>query len=519
MAIKSNFEDTKETVMFNLKAGNLVNVVGDGGIGKTSMMKEIAEELNMNFITIAANNLKEGELSMPIVSPETNEVKYVPLDKLKDAERYYEAYKEYRKNNGKQYSFKELFNKDFNKLKELYMEITEAEELPEYEEEPHSNYVDKVFYKSKLENENYSKRELEEMPFEKLEEIYKKLNNDSKVTLRNEISKSFLARKIREAIPKPQTMIFVDEIARADQAVQSEVMNVLLEKQINGYKLPENVSIVLAQNPSSDMPGFAESDYASTPMDNAVSSRLTFIHMVPDMESFINYGTQYVNGKTIIHESVMEFLTENDDSSRLFRNIKETNVDFNDTNPRSWEKLSNLLYTLEEDPKLKALKPEERKRKINRILEITAQGKITVAIAQQFVKFYIDQQIKLPKSSEVLFEYNSKGEKVPREKLLKQHIEIIDSQKTLRQLTFKTALINYLRNNPELASEKVVNLATEALLTLGNTETNATAIRTIVRLADSDVESDKELNAKFVANDLYTDEAYKLFERLSESLL
>lgn len=518
MAIKSPFNKTRKAIKYNLKAGNLINVVGDGGIGKTSMMKEIAEDLNMNFITIAANNLKEGELSMPIVSPKTDEVKYVPMDKLKETERLYKAYNQYKKNGGKQYSTRELFNKDFDELKKLYMTITGTEDVPEYKDEPHSAYVDRVFYKAKIKNENYSKKELENMTFEELDEIYKRLNNDMK-SLKSKIDKSFFVRKIRQAIPKPQTMIFVDEIARADQAVQSEVMNVLLEKQINGYKLPDNVNIVLAQNPSSDMPGFADSDYASTPMDNAVSSRLVFIHMVPDMESFINYGTQYVNGKTVIHESIMEFLTENDDSSRLFRNIKETNVDFNDTNPRSWEMLSNLLYTLEEDPELKALKPEERKREINEILEITAQGKITVAIAQQFVKFYIDQQIKLPKSSEVLFEYNSKGEKVPREKLLKQHIEIIDSQKTLRQLTFKTALINYLRNNPELASEKVVALATEALLTLGNTETNATAIRTIVRLADSDVESDKELNAKFVANDLYTDEAYKLFERLSESLM
>src|SRR5699024_10819795 len=121
---KVKYSQTKLLVRGAFRADEIINVVGDGGIGKTQMMRDIAEEDNMNFITIAANNLKEGELSLPMLSQKDNEVIYAPMDKIKLANNLFERYKEYQREGGKQYSRKDLSLKFVDELKEIYVKLT-----------------------------------------------------------------------------------------------------------------------------------------------------------------------------------------------------------------------------------------------------------------------------------------------------------------------------------------------------------------------------------------------------------
>ncbi|WPH64363.1 ATP-binding protein [Staphylococcus phage vB_StaM_PB50] len=511
----TKYSDVKLVAKLNFEADNLVNIIGHGGIGKTQLFKEIAREENMNFITIAANNLKEGELSMPMLSPKDNEVVYAPMDKIKEANRLYEAYKEYQANGGVQYSQRDLANMKLDELKEIYKDLSKEDNLVEYYEDTQENYVNKVFNKAKVKNVKYTHAELRNKSVPELEEIFKELTGKE---LKDKLGKGYYISKVLELIPRPYTLLFVDEIARTDQQVQSELMNFLLERQVNGYYLPDNVKIALAQNPSSDMPGFEDTDYSSTSMDNAVSSRLLHIHMEPDMTSFVQYATQYKpdSEKQNIHPSVLEFITEKESYEYLFNPNKEANVDFNDTNPRSWEMLSNLVYTIEDSDLLKTGSPEENRRNKQKALQISAEGKINMSLANKFTKFYIDNQAKLPRPSDILFEYD-RGVMTPRKELLKQHIEVIEGQSTIRQLTLKTAIINYLKNNPDLIDEKVIQVAVEALL-LGKTETNATSVRLISRLSESTEDTDQILYDKFTDNDLYSDEAFKLYEKMTGSL-
>ncbi|QDJ97811.1 MoxR-like ATPase [Staphylococcus phage PALS_2] len=511
---KVKYSQTKLLVRGAFRSDEIINVVGDGGIGKTQMMRDIAEEDNMNFITIAANNLKEGELSLPMLSQKDNEVIYAPMDKIKLANSLFERYKEYQREGGKQYSRKDLSLKSVDELKEIYVKLT-GKDVVDYYEDTHENYVNKVFNKARVKNVKYSKNDLMKKSFDELNEIFVELTGKE---LRDKIGKGFYIKEILEAVPRPYTLLFIDEIGRTDQQVQSELMNFLLERQVNGYHLPPNVKIALAQNPSSDMPGFEDSEYAATSMDNAVSSRITFVHMVPDIESWVDFATKYKDGseKQNIHPSIVEFVTEKESTEYLFRPHKEAGKDFNDTNPRSWEMISNMLYVLEEDDLFKFSNSEEEKRKKKDTLQFFTEGKINSDLANLFVKFYIEKQAKLPRPSDILFEYD-KGKMVPRKELAKQHIEAIESQSTIRQLTLKTSMINYLKNNPDLAEEQVIQIAVEALL-LGKVETNATPIRLISRLSESTEESDQELYEKFTDNELYSDKAFALYEQMVGSL-
>ena len=62
-----NFENTTKSIMLTIAAGKTPVIVGERGIGKTSMMRDIANKLNMKLVTIEGNLLKEGELGgLPI---------------------------------------------------------------------------------------------------------------------------------------------------------------------------------------------------------------------------------------------------------------------------------------------------------------------------------------------------------------------------------------------------------------------------------------------------------------------
>ena len=46
-----------------------------------------------------------------------------------------------------------------------------------------------------------------------------------------------------------QVLLFIDEINRAEHAVQQELMNLILNREINGFSLSDQVRIIAAMNP------------------------------------------------------------------------------------------------------------------------------------------------------------------------------------------------------------------------------------------------------------------------------
>ena len=86
-----------------------------------------------------------------------------------------------------------------------------------------------------------------------------------------------LIQIIEQAEVEPDRTIiwFLDEFNRGSQAVQGELMNLVLQRQINDLVLPDNVKLILAENPDDSMQGFENAEYAVQTSDAAIKDRTT----------------------------------------------------------------------------------------------------------------------------------------------------------------------------------------------------------------------------------------------------
>ena len=147
-----NYSDCLNAVSLVLESNEVPLIIGESGIGKTSLVKRIAKEKSYYLVTIDANLLKEGEIGgLPIVDNKTTV--YATHHKLVE--------------------------------------------------------IDRVLN----ENEN------------------------------------------------SEVILFIDELNRCDHSVAQELMNLILNREINGYILSNRVKVIAAMNPSSRNDGFYNSQY------------------------------------------------------------------------------------------------------------------------------------------------------------------------------------------------------------------------------------------------------------------
>ena len=142
--------------------------------------------------------------------------------------------------------------------------------------------------------------------------------------------------EIAEAIKdNNEVLLFIDELNRCDHAVQQELMNLILNREINGFKLDEKVHIIAAMNPSNKYDNYRDSDYQVVDMDEAQEDRFVWIEMESDVNEWIKWGMNKGN----IHPDIIEFLS-------AFPQYLHT-PDSQDTlkaTPRSWERISKSYH-------------------------------------------------------------------------------------------------------------------------------------------------------------------------------
>lgn len=175
-----------------------------------------------------------------------------------------------------------------------------------------------------------------------------------------------------EAHPQQPIIWFLDEFNRGTQAVQSELMNLVLQRQINSLRLPDQVHMVLAENPDATMAGFETSDYGVTVGDAAINDRTVRLVMRADASDWL----QWAKSKGNIIGSVQRFIEENPQQLAP----KEHDDDLYPT-PRAWERVSSNLRVLSELP----ADQQERLR-----LDLL-QGDLGVTVGQSFEQFVRQQ--------------------------------------------------------------------------------------------------------------------------------
>jgi nucleoside-triphosphatase THEP1 len=268
-----DFTSTKMTARLVLESGWVPLIVGESGIGKTALVRELAAEMNAACVSVDANLLKEGEIGgLPTVE--------TFFSKAMDKEERRTVYA-------------------------VHTKLTEVEAII---------------------NEG---------------------KND-------------------------KVLLFIDELNRCEHAVQQELMNIILNREINGYRLDERVLVIAAMNPSNKYLEYRQTDYRVVDMDPAQEDRFVWLFMDSDIQSWLEWGA--ASG---IHPDILAFVATFPNllhTPRAKETIKAT--------PRSWERVSDAYSLYEKNRDL--YKPT--------VFFNVLKGNLGSMIAQDFFGFLENNQ-------------------------------------------------------------------------------------------------------------------------------
>ncbi|MGL5085803.1 MAG: AAA family ATPase [Clostridium sp.] len=320
------FSETLNTVDLVIQSEDVPLIIGEAGIGKTALVKELKRRMDSHLVTIDANLLKEGEIGgLPIV--EGGKTIYAIHNKLAEVE----------------------------KLASL---------------------------------------------------------SDNK-----------------------NVILFIDELNRCEHAVQQELMNLILNREINGYYLGDNVKVITAMNPSNKYESFESSDYQVVDMDAAQEDRFVWIEMEADVKEWIRWAM--VQGDKV-HEHIIEFISTFPEYLHTPYNresIKAT--------PRSWERVAKAY---------KVYNDNKDKYSMDTFYNVV-KGNIGVSIATDFMNFIKNIKNPIIKADE-LFAYDVLGvelkDRIQRESQSRLYImarnclTFLQNSRNEKNITmFSKILLNY----------------------------------------------------------------------------
>lgn len=161
-----------------------------------------------------------------------------------------------------------------------------------------------------------------------------------------------------------KVLLFIDEINRCEHTVQQELMNLILNREINGYKLHNDVKILAAMNPSNK---YGEDfDYQVVDMDAAQENRFVWLNMENDYIDWISWAIEFG-----IETEVIEFIST---FPEYLQKINEEDVR---ATPRSYERISKTLKLY-----------KEKKEIIPRDVFLNViKGNVGRVIAEEFISF------------------------------------------------------------------------------------------------------------------------------------
>lgn len=310
-----------------IKTGEVPLIIGESGIGKTSLIKELGNKNNYYLVNIDGNLLKEGEIGgLPTVE--------------------------------------------------------------EYKIESTKEIVKRTVYAVHT----------------KLVEIDKALEEDE----------------------NRRVLLFIDEINRCEHSVQQELMNIILNREINGYKLSKRVDIIAAMNPSNKYDSFQYTDYQVVDMDPAQENRFVWLELDADVNTWIKWA---MREEININNDILQFIASfpeylHTPSSQ--ESIKAT--------PRSWERVSKAYNVY-----LKGDYP-------SKIFYNVVKGNIGESITQDFINFIEENKKPLITPDEIF-----KNENIDESLAMR----VKEESHSRLYLEAKNAL-SYINNNEN--KDKLVNL-------------------------------------------------------------
>ncbi len=211
-------------------------------------------------------------------------------------------------------------------------------------------------------------------------------------------------------------LLFIDEINRCEHSVQQELMNLILNREINGYKLHDKVKILAAMNPSSKYG--ADFDYQVVDMDAAQENRFVWLNIESDAKGWIKWASE-----NKVDRKVIEFI------STFPEHLHSINEEDIRATPRSFERVSKSykLY-------------KENKDSIpRRVFLNVLRGNLGRVIAEQLMDFMESDNTALISPEEVF-----------EEEVLSEQVKIrISNESHTRLYLTGSNMINYISSKVE----------------------------------------------------------------------
>ncbi len=277
-----NASNTKIILKHALLANDSVLLNGKHGIGKTSVVKQFAQEQNMYLETLVLS-LKDPSdlLGMPHID-------------------------DYGTSKRTQWAEPDWFQRIVD------------EAWPEYFEYSDLEFADsefEAFLREKTTNRKITRKQLNDWYCE----FYKKDQRELQLTKEQY---NISCKKSRNSV------LFLDELNRALLDTRNTSLQLVLEKELHSHKLPfvrgTRTFICAAINPS-DI-------YQTDDLDIALLDRFLIVNMTLDPEDWLKYARNHLN------EIICDFISENPDKLHYMQKDSE-----NGSTPRSWEQLSQHL--------------------------------------------------------------------------------------------------------------------------------------------------------------------------------
>lgn len=167
-------------------------------------------------------------------------------------------------------------------------------------------------------------------------------------------------------------LLFLDEINRNGREMTSVSMQLMLDRRVNAYKLPDTWRVMAACNPDNG-------EYHVEPIDPALACRFMEIQVVPDLKFWLEWAM--ANG---VHPIVIEYARS---TPKIFSSTM--------SNPRAWASVSALLAQYELGGYSKEL------------LVPAIQSKVGIEHGLAFAKLYKNPTCALPpKPMDVIRNYS-----------------------------------------------------------------------------------------------------------------
>lgn len=185
------------------------------------------------------------------------------------------------------------------------------------------------------------------------------------------------------------TILFIDEINRCENAVQQELMQLILDKQINQTYLPDSCAIMCAGNPEVD----EYADYQVTIMNDALKNRFIMYKMDSDTDEWIKWASQPSEknpNENNIHDDIIEFIAE-------FPNLLHE--------PKSSEEVKPTprgVWMFSENYKTSMAYLQNSDYNFENIILNQAKGIVGMTWATSFISFLRNKENPLVKPEEIL---------------------------------------------------------------------------------------------------------------------